>query len=337
MAVLLEVVSGVSGMKVDRDAGVIHDVLILGRKSRNGRNYSAQAMQKAVSIYESKVVNVGHPPRTDPKKERTFDERFGWLAGVRESTDGLRGDLHYLKSDPRAEKFCEAAERNPSMFGLSHNAEGRLVRHGSEVIVEEIQEVRSVDIVSDPATTRTLFESFDSEGSPEMDQPMPEAPAGSGDMTLQMFQERVGAIFSGEGDPASKAKAIGNLAKTLLKVKDELDNAGKPAEKPADALVADAGKETMESLQAEIKTLKAEKEVGQLFESLGVKPSEIQRKAVLALESKEDRQALIESYKATGKSGDEKPKSASPLLESREDTPAPADSKTFAKSLTRGR
>jgi hypothetical protein len=336
MSLLLEVVSGASGMKVDRDKGVIRDVLVLGLKSRNGRDYSPQALKKAAALYESKVVNVGHPPRSEPGKERTFDERFGWLDNIRESSDGLRGDLNYLKSDPRAEKFCEAAERNPSMFGLSHNAEGRTVRHGDKLLVEEIEQVRSVDIVSDPATTRSLFESMGDNTMPDPNT-MPEAAAADGggeDVTLTMFQKKVAEIYNGEGDPAAKAKAIGALAKTLLKIKDDLDAATSKVQEKAAAEAGNGAAPTMESLQSEVKALKAEKEVRDLLESAKVTATPIQLKAVLALESKEDRVALIESYKPAAK--DERPKSAAPLFESRDKTKAekPKNLEEFVRALT---
>lgn len=331
MANLLEVVTS-SAVKVDREAGIIHGVRILGSESRNGREYSKAAIAQAKPLYEGRVVNVGHPSRSNPGAERSVDDRIGWLSNVREENNGLTGDLNFLKSDPRAEKICEAAERNPALFGLSHNAEGRVVRNGAKFLVEQIEAVRSVDIVSDPATTRSLFESF--ERSSTMDGEMAAAPPVDGDITLTMFHSKVDEIYNGEGDAKTKAKAIGEVAKKLLKIKEELDAATakaeeKPAEKPAEP--------TVESLQAEVKTLKDREEVRQLFESAGVKPSEIQAKAVLGLASKEDRQALIESYKpAQAKGKDEKPKSASPLLESKDAAKTlPKDSKEFARALTR--
>ena len=62
-------------------------------------------------------------------------------------------------SHPFAPAILEAAEKNPTLFGLSHNAEGRTRRDNGSTLVEEIVRVRSVDLVSDPATTKSLFES----------------------------------------------------------------------------------------------------------------------------------------------------------------------------------
>ena len=59
-----------------------------------------------------------------------------------------------------AERICEAAERMPDVFGLSHNAggDGDYDKNGI-FVVSNIVEVRHVDLVADPATTKSLQES----------------------------------------------------------------------------------------------------------------------------------------------------------------------------------
>jgi hypothetical protein len=146
-------------LRVDREAGVIYGARILGRKSINNREYTLPAVEKARPMYEGRNVNLDHPSRTDPDSERPVAARFGWLENVRVVDGGLVGDLQYLKTHPQADSIAEAAERNPKLFGLSHNAEGKTSRKNGTTIVEEITSVRSVDIVSDPATTKSLFES----------------------------------------------------------------------------------------------------------------------------------------------------------------------------------
>ncbi|MBW3600568.1 MAG: hypothetical protein KY475_25310 [Planctomycetes bacterium] len=144
--------------RVDREAGVIRDVKVLGYASANGRRYSPEAVRRAVALYEGIRVNVDHPPPARAEAERPVAARFGVLKGVAAREDGLYGDLHYLRSHPLAELTAEAAERLPEALGLSHNAEGRVSQNGGVTVVEEIVRVRSVDLVADPATTRSLFE-----------------------------------------------------------------------------------------------------------------------------------------------------------------------------------
>ncbi len=143
---------------VDREAGVIRGVRVLGRISRNGREYSDKAMDDAMRVYEGLPVRFDH---NRDGKERKFIESFGNLQNLVKKPDGIYGDMPFKKSHPHAELVCESAERFPKDFGLSHDADGSLVRRGGKMIVESIQKARSVDIVNDPATNAGLFESIE--------------------------------------------------------------------------------------------------------------------------------------------------------------------------------
>lgn len=142
---------------VDRDAGVLKDVKVLGYQSANNRTYSREAVKKARGMYEGRPVNINHGQR-GAAGDRAVADRFGQLRNVRLTDDGLIGDLHYLKSHAMAPVVVEAAERMPDCFGLSHNAEGRVRHVSGKNVVDEISRVHSVDLVSDPATTKSLFE-----------------------------------------------------------------------------------------------------------------------------------------------------------------------------------
>ena len=144
---------------VDRDAGVIRGVKVLGRESRNGREYSDRALHEAAKLYDGIGVNLNHPDRRDTHLERPVEAGFGWLEGVEVKADGVYANLHYLRNHLQAAVLVEAAERNPRRFGLSHNAEGKVARRDGRTIVESIEKVRSVDVVQNPATNAGLFES----------------------------------------------------------------------------------------------------------------------------------------------------------------------------------
>lgn len=156
----IEAVASSTGMEVDRDAGIIHGVKILGLVSDNNRKYMPEAVRKAKSLYEGIKVNIDHPAESGDV--RSAEDRFGKLINVKYvEGEGLYGDLMFLKSHPMAERICEAAERNDmnDTFGLSHNAQG----DGQEddqgcFVVSSIVEVRHVDLVADPATTKSLRE-----------------------------------------------------------------------------------------------------------------------------------------------------------------------------------
>jgi hypothetical protein len=158
--------------RVDRESGVIRDVKVLGYMSSNGRRYSPEAVRQAIGLYEGIRVNVDHPPAARPEAERPLSARFGILKNVAARDDGLYGDLHYLRSHPLAEMTAEAAERMPETLGLSHNAEGRVSQVAGQTVVDEIVRVRSVDLVADPATTRSLFEGEANGGDSRSESPI---------------------------------------------------------------------------------------------------------------------------------------------------------------------
>ena len=71
----------------------------------------------------------------------------------------LYADLHYLKSHEMAESVCEAAERNPTLYSLSHNADAAGAKDADGwFVIDQITEVRSVDLVDTGATNKSLFE-----------------------------------------------------------------------------------------------------------------------------------------------------------------------------------
>lgn len=151
------------GISVERELGVIHNVKIIGFTSENDRQYTPEALEEAIPLYEGVRVNIDHPEK-HPTQQRSSYDRFGKLTNVRfVQGKGLYGDLVYLKSHPMAEMICEAAERMPELFGMSHNAQGEgVVNKKGIFVVSKVTEVRHVDVVADPATTQSLEESADS-------------------------------------------------------------------------------------------------------------------------------------------------------------------------------
>jgi hypothetical protein len=146
-------------VRVDRDAAVIRGVKILGLESRNGRSYLPACVAAAARLYEGIKVNVNHP-KGALHAPRDYQDRIGLLRGVAmRDGEGLFGDLHFNPKHALAEQLLWDAEHASENVGLSHNVAARTARRGDQVVVEAIERVESVDLVADPATTRTLFES----------------------------------------------------------------------------------------------------------------------------------------------------------------------------------
>ncbi len=145
-------------LPVDRTAHSISGVKILGLRSKNQRVYLPAALLAAVALYEGAKVNINHP-RGSATSPRDYQDRFGSLSAVRFVPEqGLFGDLIYNPMHPLAEQLLWDAEHAPQQVGLSHNVTAVTAEQNGELVVTEILNVLSVDLVADPATTQGLYE-----------------------------------------------------------------------------------------------------------------------------------------------------------------------------------
>jgi hypothetical protein len=145
-------------VRVDRSAGVIRGVKILGLRSRNGREYLPEALGRAAALYEGAKVNVNHP-KGSAQAPRDYQDRIGVVRGVEvRPGEGLFGDLHFNPKHALDEQLIWDAEHAPENVGFSHNVQARTTRRDDVLVVGEITRVQSVDLVADPAMTRGLYE-----------------------------------------------------------------------------------------------------------------------------------------------------------------------------------
>jgi hypothetical protein len=152
-------------VRVDRNAGVIRGVKVLGLQSRNGRTYLPEALTQAAALYEGAKVNVNHA-KSSPFAPRDYQDRIGVIRNVQSRDgEGLFADFHFNPKHALSEQLLWDAEHAPENVGFSHNVQARTSRRGEQIVVEAILGVESVDLVADPATTQGLFEST---GQPEL-------------------------------------------------------------------------------------------------------------------------------------------------------------------------
>jgi hypothetical protein len=144
------------GARLDGSPGLLQGVTVLGLSSRNRRRYTPEAATGALWLYEGALVNLDHPDR--PDGPRSVRDRFGRLVNVRFEGGRVRADLRYNPEHPFAATLEWFAENDPGAIGLSHNAVGEGKNEGGVFVVRKIVELRSVDLVAEPATSRGLFE-----------------------------------------------------------------------------------------------------------------------------------------------------------------------------------
>jgi len=136
--------------------GILPNVKILGPISRNKNAYPESTRRAAVKMLEGSKVNIDHVKKGDVP----LAARFGKLTNVRDTESGTYGDLHYNTKHPLAATVLEAAEHFPETLGMSILAEGKGSTKDKDgnTVIESIDKVYSVDLVSDPATVKSLFE-----------------------------------------------------------------------------------------------------------------------------------------------------------------------------------
>jgi len=325
-------------LKVDRENGVIRGVKILSSVSKNRRRYTDKAIQDAVRLYEGCQVFIDHPKLSESEKERGFADLFGEIQNVRKTSDGVYGDLPYNREHACAGQVCEAAERFPRSFGLSHNANGVTTWDNTErvEIVEGLEEVRSVDLVTRPATVAGLFEGesqggrivkltvkqliervdkrsrsakllVEQEEAGLIDGDMPvevESDASSDDQVKAAFREAVLQAF--DDDSLDTAATLARI-KEILKAQEKLQSggdaggAGEGGDSAAggDAEMAAAGEmtESIKALTGTISRMQAENDARDLLESEGVQRNPKRVKALVGCDSDRKRDELLEDWR----------------------------------------
>lgn len=141
--------------------GVVRGVKLLGLRSRNRRNYDTPGVRKtAVEHLSGARIFIDHPET--PVSPRSYRDAFGVVENCQYvSGKGFYGDIRYNPKHFLADQFIWDVKNNPSGLGMSVNA--RLIygpkkdKNGDEV-VESIEMVRSLDVVTKPATSAGIFE-----------------------------------------------------------------------------------------------------------------------------------------------------------------------------------
>ena len=312
---------------VDTENHVVRNVKLIGFESKNGRLYPPRVLEAAKEKYEGTKVNIDHPSTGDPNTPRGYGDRFGAIKNVQYvEGEGLFGDFHYNPRHPIANQFIYDAQHNPSALGFSHNATLRVAnkKQDGKTVIEEILNVRSMDLVADPATTTSLFESMETNTMEPGTEPTPAPmePSAGGDAKSQIkaaFKQMVNAAID---DESLDAKATLSKIRDILKSQEKLLGMATKEMSGGDGGDDDEGKEKMAEenfnlrsqnieLQNELKTFRAEKAlegkrtaITEEFKAAGLDPTnpihltEHFTNVLLGIEEASDRQEAIEDRAA---------------------------------------
>lgn len=160
--------AGLMESQFDNDNLTLRNVCLLGPTSRNGRRYPHEVIRESLAMFLGCKAYLNHPSMTDSRSNRCRDVRdlIGKYENPRIEEGKLRADLRILPHF--REMIHSLATQMPDAVGLSINARGRTCMREGVEIIERIIEVRSVDLVTDPAATDGLFESMEKPNDTEV-------------------------------------------------------------------------------------------------------------------------------------------------------------------------
>lgn len=145
---------------IDDGGSILRNVRVIGRKSRNGREYPLPVLREAIPLFEGCLVNVDHDLSG---RNRSYEDNIGVLKNVREDAEGLMADLHLKPTHELYESIKWDYKHATKKIGLSFFGDGPVVNG----IVTKIDSVTEVDLVLNPATAKSLVESEEPEEKPE--------------------------------------------------------------------------------------------------------------------------------------------------------------------------
>jgi hypothetical protein len=281
---------------LDKEGCIIHDVAILKSTSTNrafekskGRKYSRTALESVSTLINGAKAYINHATKEElEQREGVRDVRdlLGYYENGRLGADDMvRADLYYLDShrgwlEPLIEKMSDK-------IGNSIHGYGDIVydENSKMEIVEDINELASADLVTEPGSTTNLFESLQN--------------ITEGDDVVNYKEVSIDELKSERPDIV---EAISKEAKD--KAKKEIDNKDQ-----IDAMktkIATLEKDNQkiakekDDLLVEKKAREKEVEIAALIKNSGIKEEFVTEAFVKSLrvaENKEEREKLIEDRK----------------------------------------
>ncbi|MCA8996701.1 MAG: hypothetical protein KDA80_06945 [Planctomycetaceae bacterium] len=148
------------GLTVDQNSRMVTGVALAGPQSKNGYRYSEQVLTESVPLYDHKPVFLDHAPHATKPMERSTRDLVGHIINPRFENGRVRGDILVLETES-GQTFLQLVKSGAPGVGMSHVVLARRSADSAQVVA--IEEVISVDVVVNPATTTTFQESCDND------------------------------------------------------------------------------------------------------------------------------------------------------------------------------
>jgi hypothetical protein len=151
---------------VDRAAGVIRGVKMLGFASRNRRGYNPPDPK----VFEGVKARINHymqEGEVDPPDPQV-DNIWGWYEGVETKQDGVYGNLKYNPKHALTETILWWIENRPEIMGLSPIMFCERDEIAGTTILT-VRLVESCDLVDRSGTTGGMFESVQTRKESDME------------------------------------------------------------------------------------------------------------------------------------------------------------------------
>lgn len=299
----------------DRKNLRINGICVIARESSNGRIYSDPALDDIVHLMlENGRCFLDHRDPEDEKKglARPVKELLGKFENPRREGQKVFADLNVL---PHQEKmFFGIAEMMPDIVGMSIDGEASISPMDAENemdLVERVTRLISTDLVSTPATTKSLFESDKTGGGDNKDEKLKEQKVRN---ILLKLLAGYGVDTSAlhEADEEALQRAVdAHLTKIA---EEDKTSAVEKLTKEIETFKASikTHEEKIEELEGELDTFKAKEEQKKALESAktaieeaGIPErlvSEVFIRTVVNTKDEDERKALLDERKSIAES-----------------------------------
>lgn len=151
--------------KLSEDKLIIKNSVILSRTSVNGRDYPDDVQEAAVPLFEGAKAFIDHPEPDKMHLPRNARDLLGEHRNVHFANGKTYSDIHLLNNDVVRGVILPIIEQKPHLCGNSVvvRINQKFEKETGRYRVEKILAARSVDIVTEPATTKGIFESKESQ------------------------------------------------------------------------------------------------------------------------------------------------------------------------------